>query len=161
MIKRKFRFNPIDFLILVVIAAAVVILVSVFDSNADPAADQTLKTANIEYVIEIKDVDDSIRRSLAAGQKVEDAVNRKDIGILKAFSETTTEAAGFDFENNREIYSDAEGRINLTLTVTAQAVETDSAFTVDGCEIRVGKQMSVILPEFQGYGYCISLNKLS
>ncbi len=162
MTKRKLRFNPVDALILAVIAAAVVLVVFLFGggSDAEAVAEAQNTTAAIEYVIEIKEVDSSIRRSLAAGQPVEDAVTRRQIGELKAFSETPMEMAGFHFADDEEIYSEMDGMINVLLTVKAQAEESDAAFTVDGYEIRVGKQISVILPEFQGYGYCVSLTKL-
>ncbi len=163
MTKRKLRFTFVDVLILALLAAAATLLFLVFGGKSEADSTELPKNtmAKIEYVIEIKEVDANILRALTPGQEVEDAVTRRKIGVLKAYSESPTEKPGFDFENNEEVYSEADGLINLTLTVTADAVESDAAFTVDNFEIRVGKQISVILPEFQGAGYCISLTKFS
>ena len=57
----------------------------------------------------------------------------------------------------REKVAGAADRITIRITVEAQAVETDRAFTVDGCEIRVGEQYSLMLPDFYAVGYCIEL----
>ncbi len=161
--KRKLRFTPVDLLILVVLAAAVALVAFLFggkdETDVVPVVQNT--PATIEYVIEIREVDANVHRAFAAGQVVEDAINRRSIGVLKAFYEAPTEKKGLDFESNEEVYTPVDGQVNLMLTVTAQAVESESAFTVDGYEIRVGKGISLILPEFQGYGYCISLTKLS
>ncbi len=52
-----------------------------------------------------------------------------------------------------------EDKITLKITIEAQAVDTERAFIVDGCEIRVGQRYSLILPEMYGVGYCVFLTE--
>ena len=91
------------------------------------------------------------------GQLVEDAVERKKIGTVSGIQAVPFEKITFDYVNGRETTSSVEGKVTLKITIEAQAVETDRAFTVDGCEIRVGQQYSLILPDLYGYGYCTEL----
>lgn len=161
MTKRKLRFNFVDILIILILAAAVALVAVVFIGGFGKESASETRPATIEYVVEIKNLDSSLQDTFAVGQTVEDAVERKIIGELKAVSKTETQQVNFNYTTGEEEYSVVEGRIDLTLTIRAQAEESDVSFTVDGYEVRVGKHISIILPGFQCNGYCIGLTKLS
>lgn len=158
MSKRKLRFNAIDALIILVIAAAVFILLYVFvfsGRGTQTAAEVT--TTTIRYVVELQNMDEHLQDAVKKGQLVEDAVERKKIGTVSGIQAVPFEKITFDYVNGRETTSSVEGKVTLKITIEAQAVETDRAFTVDGCEIRVGQPYSLILPDLYGYGYCTEL----
>ncbi|MBP3294508.1 MAG: DUF4330 domain-containing protein [Clostridia bacterium] len=158
MSKRKLRFNAIDALIILVIAAAVFVLLYVFvfsGRGTQTAAEVT--TTTIRYVVELQNMDEHLQDAGKKGQLVEDAVERKKIGTVSGIQAVPFEKITFDYVNGRETTSSVEGKVTLKITIEAQAVETDRAFTVDGCEIRVGQQYSLILPDLYGYGYCTEL----
>ncbi|MBE6710888.1 MAG: DUF4330 domain-containing protein [Clostridia bacterium] len=158
MSKRKLRFNAIDALIILVIAAAVFVLLYVFvfsGRGTQTAAEVT--TTTIRYVVELQNMDEHLQDAVKKGQLVEDAVERKKIGTVSGIQAVPFEKITFDYVNGRETTSSVEGKVTLKITIEAQAVETDRAFTVDGCEIRVGQQYSLILPDLYGYGYCTEL----
>jgi len=158
MSKRKLRFNAIDALIILVIAAAVFVLLYVFvfsGRGTQTAAEVT--TTTIHYVVELQNMDEHLQDAVKKGQLVEDAVERKKIGTVSGIQAVPFEKITFDYVNGRETTSSVEGKVTLKITIEAQAVETDRAFTVDGCEIRVGQQYSLILPDLYGYGYCTEL----
>ena len=161
MANRKIRFNFIDLLILAVIALAVLLLLYVFVWSGRGTQTTETQTATIEYVIEIQKIDETLKNAVEKNQPVEDAVERKNIGTVKSTDAKTTQEINFNYTTGKEEYSEVEGKINLYVTIAAEAVETESSFTVNGYEVCVGKLMSVILPDFQGYGYCIELTKLS
>lgn len=161
MTKRKIRFNFVDLLILLIFAAAAFLVASVFMGRDGSESVSETQPATIEYVVELKNLDSSLQDTIAVGQTVEDAIERKSIGELKAISRSDTQEIHFNYTTGEEEYSVVEGKVNLTLTIRAQAEESDVSFTVNGYEVRVGKQISIILPGFQGYGYCIGLTKLS
>ena len=46
----------------------------------------------------------------------------------------------------------------MKITIEAEAVDTETAYTVNGYQILVGKQFSLMLPEMYAVGYCIDLN---
>jgi len=158
MRKRKLRFNAIDALIILVIAAAVFVLLYVFvfsGRGTQTAAEVT--TTTIRYVVELQNMDEHLQDAVKKGQLVEDAVERKKIGTVSGIQAVPFEKITFDYVNGRETTSSVEGKVTLKITIEAEAVETDRAFTVDGCEIRVGQQYSLILPDLYGYGYCTEL----
>lgn len=161
MTSRKIRFNFIDLLILAVLVAAVLLLLYVFVWSGRGTTTSETQTATIEYVVEIQKIDESLKNIVEKGQSVEDAVERKQIGVVREVSDKPTQEINFNYMTGREEYSEVQDKINFYLTVSADAVETESGFFVNGYEICVGKLVSVILPEFQGYGYCIELTRLS
>ncbi|MBE6724112.1 MAG: DUF4330 domain-containing protein [Ruminococcaceae bacterium] len=157
MNKRKIRFNFIDLLILLVIAAVVFVLLYVFVlSDRTTAADDQAKT-KIQYVIEILNVDERFSETIRKGQRVEDAIRRKSVGTVIGVEPKPFQTVTFDYNNREEVLASPEGRITLYVTVDAEVDETDGAFTADGVEIRVGQQYSLIFPDFYGVGYCTSL----
>jgi len=66
---------------------------------------------------------------------------------------------GFNNDTLKEVYSLVDGRINLKITVEAEAEITPQKFSVDGCTIRVGNQYSIMLPDIYCVGYCIDINE--
>ena len=161
MNKRKIRFNFIDLLILLLIAAVVFVLLYVFvlSDRTKPADDQA--TATVQYVIEILNIDERFSEIIRKGQPVEDAIRRKSVGTVVGMEAKPFRKIAFDYNSGEEILSEAEGRMTLYVTIEAEVVETDSAFTADGVEIRVGQQYSLIFPDFYGVGYCTSLKTVS
>ena len=158
MSKRKLRFNAIDALIILVIAAAVFVLLYVFvfsGRGTQNAAEVNYTTIN--YVVEIQNLDEHLTEAVKKGQPVEDAVERKKIGTVSGVQPVKYEKITFDSQNGVETAAAVEGKITLKITIEAQAVESDRAFTVDGCEIRVGQQYSLILPDLYGFGYCTEI----
>jgi len=161
MTKRKIRFNFVDLLILLLFAAAAALVAFVFMGRDGSESVSETHPATIEYVVELKNLDSSLQDTLAVGQTVEDAIERKTIGELRAISKSDAQVIHFNYTTGEEEYSVVEGKINLTLTIRATAEESDVSFTVNDYEVRVGKLISIILPGFQGHGYCIGLRKLS
>lgn len=161
MTNRKIRFNFVDLLILAVIALAAVLLLYVFVwSGRTPETAQTQYT-DIEYVVEIQRIDEAFVSQVRVGQAAEDLVERKQIGTIRWVETTPAQDINFNFTTGQEEYSEVEGKVNLYLTISAQAIETESSYTVDSYEIRVGRLVSLLLPNFQCNGYCIELTKLS
>lgn len=158
MSKRKLRFNAIDALIILVIAAAVFVLLYVFVfSERGTQTSAEVNYTTIHYVVELTNIDEHLEDAVKKGQAVEDAVERKKIGTVSGVQAIPYEKVTFDYENGRETAAAVEGKITLKISIEAQAVESDRAFTVDGCEIRVGQQYSLILPDLYGYGYCTEI----
>lgn len=158
MTKRKLRFNIIDIIIILIIVAAAVVLVDVFvgsDGDITTEANYT----KIRYVIEVVDVEERFDGAINKGDAVQDAVERKNIGTVVGVQSVPYEKITFDYDSGVESVATVEGRVVLDITVEATAVDTDKAFTVDGCEIRVGQQYSIMLPNFYGVGYCISITE--
>ncbi len=164
MTNRKIKFNFVDFLIFLIIAAAAALVVFVFAGSFGKEGENKSsegQPATIEYVVEIKFLDNNLATDIAVGMEVENSVSRKSFGELMAISRTDTTQVGFDYTTGQESYSVVEGKSNLLLTIRAQAEETEDAFSVNDFEIRVGTQLGIHFPGFVCSGYCIGVTKLS
>ena len=158
MTKRRIRFNFIDLLLLLLAAAVVFVLLYVFvlSDRTAPQEGEKAKTP-IQYVVEIQNVDERFAESIKKGQPVQDAIKRKSVGTVDGAEAVPFEKIVFDYDNGEEVLAAAEGRITLVVTINVDADETDSAFSADGIEIRVGEQYSLMFPDLYGVGYCTAL----
>lgn len=158
MSKRKLRFNAVDAILLIVIAVVIlaVLYIFVFSGNDHQTTDVNYR--NIQYVVLVQNLDEHYDSIIKTGQPVTDGVEKKSIGTVTGIQSSPMLKTTFDYETGRETESEVENKIMMKITIEAQAVATDRAFTVDGCEIRVGEQYSLMLPNFYCTGYCIDIN---
>ena len=154
MKKKKLRFNLIDLIILFVIAAAVFLLLQVFVFSGNNNQADEVNYTNISYVFEIQKVDSRFEDLVEVGQPVQDAVERRSIGQVTGVQSVPYQELVFNAEEGIEAVADVENMITLKITVEATAIESDQAFTVDGCVIKVGQQYSLALPNMYCVGYC-------
>ncbi len=157
MNNKKIHFNLIDLLILLLVAAVAFVLLYVFVFSDRQNEGAQVKYTTIQYVIEVQNVEERFENAVSRGHIIQDAIQRKTIGTVVGVQASPFVKRTFDYENGKETVSTVSDRLSLKITVEAQAIETDRAFSVDGCEIRVGQQYSIMLPEFYGIGYCIEI----
>jgi len=159
MMKRKIRINLMDILILLVLAAAVIVLLYVFVWN-DSTDSVQVQNATITYVVEVVQVDERYSDLIENGQPVVDAVTRQPLGTINGTPESrATLIANFDSSTQKEVYTEMPGKVNLYITITAEANVTDRGYTVSGVPIRVGERLSLMLPNMQCTGFCIQLEE--
>lgn len=158
MNKRKLRFNAVDAILLVILAVVIfaVLYIFVFSESSNQTVQNNYKT--IRYTVYVQNLDERYEDMIKTGQKVTDGVEKKNIGTIIGVQSTPTVQTTFDYVNLRQVESTVEGKINVKVTIEAQAIETETAFIVDGLDIRVGQQYSIMLPDFYCVGYCIDLN---
>lgn len=158
MSNKKLRFNFIDALIL--LAVLLVMLVAwYFFVLRDTGSDVSEVSYNtIEYVIEVSNIESRFDGTVKRDQSVEDAIRRKKIGKVAGVQTVPYEKITFNKIDGVETVSEVEGKITMAITIQAEAIETDQSFLVDGCEIKVGLEYSLMLPEFYGTGYCVEIN---
>lgn len=161
MNKRKIRFNFVDVIIILIIVVAALILAKVFLGGNENNVSNDAVVSRIQYVIELQDVDERFDNLVTEGQPVQDAIQRKNIGYVVGVQAIPYEIITFDYVEGKEKVSVVDGRNTVYITIEADAVETDSAFTVDGCIIRVGQKYSIVTPNMYGNGFCIKLTKIS
>jgi len=157
MTGRKVRFNAIDAIILLILAAAAGVLLYIFVFSKDTAQTAEGSSRTIQYVVEVVNIDDHFADAAKIGQPVQDAVKRKHIGTVVGVQSYPFEKNTFSYDTGKTTVSAADGRITMKITIEATVTETDRAFSVDGCEIRVGEQYSLMLPGMYGVGFCTDI----
>lgn len=157
MTGRKVRFNAIDAIIILIFAAAIGLLLYIFVfSNDEPQTAEGVERT-IQYVVEIQNINDDFDSAAAIRQPVQDGVTRKNIGTVVGVLPIPFEKMTFNYEKEQLEVSTVEGKITLKVTIEAQVLETDRAYSVNGYEIRVGEQFSLMMPGFYGIGYCTDI----
>ena len=155
MYKRKIRFNGVDLFILLFIAAAIFLLLYVFVFDNDNPMTDGASEEEIEYVILVQNVDESLAYQVKIGQTLKESVKKQEIGEVIGVQSKPYVVSSFDYESGKEVSTTVEGKINLEITVKAKVNETDRAFTINGCEIRVGESYGIMFPNFFGTGRVI------
>ena len=158
MNNRKLRFNVIDVLIILIIAAVIYVLLNVFVFNDSQNDNTAVNYKTIQYVVEVNNIDKRFSEVVKAGQVVQDAIEKKVIGTVTGVQSIQYKKSTFDFEELKEVVSAVEDRITLKITIEAEVMDTERAYIINGCEIRVGQSYSLILPDLYAVGYCVDLN---
>ena len=159
MKERKIRFNFIDVLIILLVAAVAFALVYIFvlsDKKADVSADGA--SASVRYVIQATDVEDRFDNLVSVGDEVFDAVTRKSIGTVVGVQTTPTQKIAFNYDEEKEIVVEVPDRITYAITIETDADESDRGFSVNGIVLKVGHKYTISLPDFYCSGYCIQLS---
>lgn len=158
MNKRKLRFNAVDAILLLLIAVVIfaVLYIFVFSESSNQTTQNNYKT--IRYTVYVQNLDERFENMIKTGQQVTDGVEKKSIGTIVGVQSAPTVVTTFDYISEKQVEETLDGKINVKITIEAQALDTETAYTVDGCVIRVGEQYSIMLPDFYCSGYCIDLN---
>ena len=158
MKKRRIHINAMDFVILAVIAAAVILLLYVFVFSDESEVPQDTFT-EITYVVEVTGVEEQFENRIKDGQRVEDAVKRAYLGTVTGTPEVRdTLRAQFDNDSRTEVYSKIPGKCNLYITITAEAAVTNHGYLVGEQYIYVGELLSMVSPDMKCEGYCIRID---
>ncbi len=153
---KKHRFNAIDAAVIIVIAAIIGALIFLFSTGN---IGTTVKTTNIEYVIELRTVRNEFTDNFDVGQQVVDAVAKYHIGQLLSFGVSDAIYNGNDMQTGSLVSGVYPDHSNIKLTVGAEAVPgAYGRYVIDGgYDISVGSKIYVRLPDYTGVGYCIQL----
>ncbi|MCQ2456939.1 MAG: DUF4330 family protein [Clostridia bacterium] len=121
MTDRKFRFNVIDALIIIVLIVAIAILAYVFviSDDTEPITD----THTVEYVMIGTSLNDTFRDAIHEGDQVFSTKDRsKVLGVVCAEPEVSVNVKeAFDYNTGEEVYPEGEGLIDVIITFRAEA----------------------------------------
>ena len=160
MAEKKFRFNIVDVLILLILIAAAGVLAYVFilsDSDLE-----VKENHNIEYVVEVTSVNEIFRNTVNEGDRVTLASNRKkELGNVSAQPETVQALkTSFDETRGIEVYSPAEGLIDMTITFKGTAEKTEWGYSLDGTYINVNDTFDLIVGDTKLSVTCVRMTVL-
>lgn len=134
------RLNALDFLLIILIvgaiAAAIVIVVR-SNPNIISGGDK-----DIEYVIESGDLPSQLTGCIMVGDVIYDADSNQVIGTVVAVNETPHKLIGYTPVTGTPVYTEVEGRIDISITVKATVWADGSSYKIDNYRIAVGKDVS-------------------
>ena len=154
--RKGFTFNIID-VALVIIALICICATVFFFTNADITSSKSDKKVTIEYTIEFNPLREEFRNLLEIGDGVTANTTMKDVGEIINVVYSDHLYNGTNNENSQTVTSIYPGKINMTLTVRAEAVRTQSGYSVNGYELFIGDEITICTPVFTGTGRCTSI----
>jgi len=159
--KKAYKFNIIDFILIVIIIAAVSLLIYIMLGNNLLAGSENMK---IMYTIEIPLIHKDFLTSahlITKGTKIIDSVRGYDIGeiqevkITDAFSNTTNLETGVV---ERKQYPD---HYKVTIVVKADCKKDKAKYEVNGKTIMVGIRLDFRTPYLVSYGNCVDIKPIN
>ncbi len=159
----KLKLNLLDILIIgavvLVLALGVFILTGNSGSNTPSVVAPQNTTATLDF--QIKDADLSLGEKFQQGAEnnapVWVGIKERFEGKIVDVKVTPAEKPGDDIYGGNAVIAKSQVLYDITVTIEAPAVETESAITSSGTAIRVGEQTAVRGKGFAGFGYIIGL----
>lgn len=158
MDKPKFNFldGLIALLVVVVLVAGVYVLKGRDSGQAVPD-----KNAVAEIQIQLTEVDESIYKKFA---EVADKNESVWIGIKERFEGKVSmvecgpaKKMTKDLYSGKAVMAENPTQKDVTITVNADVVETDSAIVAGGTEIRVGEETAIRGKGVAGFGFVVGI----
>ena len=159
MRKRKMKFNIMDVLILLAVAAVAAVLVYVFVLSENTPVDSLggAPTTKITYVVELTGIDDALSDNISVGETLIDAAKKMNIGTIVAVETQPYVYLGKNLTDGTMELTTVDNKSTIYVTVEADATLTGISYSISGYDIYVGEKVYLSLPDFTGTGYCISL----
>ena len=155
--KKKYVFNFIDVLLIVVFLAGALSLVYFLRERRVVISDSD-GTEEIVYRLEISPMREEFRNLVSIGDTVTDAVSLLPIGEVTDVSYSACYYTGLDRTTGENVKSAYPGMITMTVTVKAQASPENGGYTVNGRELILDTGFAFRVPEFTGNGKCVSVS---
>ena len=157
MIKSKVKFNIIDFLILFLVIAIIGFGVFWLTPWSQGLKNKMNTTVSIQYSLEIQNVDRQFINQISEGNSVIDSISKNELGTVVAAEAHEHEILSAD-ENSQGIMVEYPNAYDLIITVSSNATyKSGTGYSINGCRIAIGEQMSLRFPGFVCEGYCIAL----
>ncbi len=157
----KAKFNLIDALI--VVAVVLIALVAVWflggksDTNTVSDTQNTTATFKIQLTKAEKSLYDKFLAGLENDESVWIGIKERFEGKLTGIELSPSSQVGTDLASGKAVLLEDPVLYDITLEVTADALETNSQISSSNTPIRVGEETAIRGKGFAGYGFVIGL----
>ncbi len=112
----------------------------------------------LTYTIQFSAVRAEYTGDIHAGDRVLDAVGKREIGEVVGFAISPAMTETYSRNENRLKMVEYPGRVDLLLTVRCTARQTADGYSIGGFSLAGGKKIPLRLPNFVGTGICTMLD---
>ena len=156
-VKKKRKFNIVDFLILFLVIALLGFAVFWATPWSNGLKNRMSTTVALQYSVEIQNVDQAFINQISEGNSVMDSVSKNEIGTVVAVEIHEHEGLSVD-ENGQGVMVEYPNHYDLIVTISSSATyKSGTGYAINGCRIAVGEQLALRFPNFLCEGYCIGL----
>ena len=155
MTAKKFRFNIIDAIILLVLIAAVAILAYIFVFSDDSEIEGEPHT--VEYTVIVQSVNGKFKDSIKEGDRVSLESNRKlNLGEVVSYEYGASVKTEFNKTTEKEFYPiTSEELIDMKITFRADTIKTEWGYCVDGeAYLPVNSSHEFVIGDFRCVAVC-------
>lgn len=156
MAKRKYRFNIVDAVIIVLVVGLVAAAVLMIVRRAQ-GPDSQVQSTKVQYVIQVCDLRDRYVTNVSEGDKLFVPGSGKSLGTVLSVYSSDAFYTGVRREDGAQVISDYDGKSNLFITLEADAVLSGGRYTVEGVDILVGETLSFICPKLSADASVVSV----
>ncbi len=161
-IKRKRKFNIVDLVLILAIAAIIVAVFFVVNKllGGNKPAESGADKIQVEFTVLFKEIPDSGTGNLAEGDVIRDANSKAPMGqIAEVFYEPYSELLLLNGEQGG-VMAEMEGYTNMLVTVRGEATKDERGYYFGGIKVLVGKPLDVWSPGYSGEGWCVSIREV-
>lgn len=151
---KKFKFNFVDFIIVVAVVLVAVLAFLIFGGNSSPTADK-----KFSYQILLREVPEEVVAAVQDGADIFDGVKIINIGKISKSAYKDSEKYEFNTLTGDYAYVKVPERYDLTIDVEASGKTDDLSYYVNEYEVFVGKSVDVKSIGFVGHGTIVSVSE--
>ena len=161
------KFNFIDFLVVLIILAAVAALIYLFSPWSKIEKLWNNDEVELTYFIEIKDVPPEYIDHIKSGDTVLDSVTKNSLGKISDVSYKASYVYEYTTDDNGKVIcsqvnspTQKDGNVPETIVIKITAAadhKKGTGYTVNGSRVAVGELFDLRLPTYTCSGYCIQM----
>ena len=164
--KAGWKPNFFDFLLIALVAAAVVGLVAFRmwrirprdDGSGEPA--QWPREAVVRYTVELNEMPLEAAQAIKPGDSIIERSVNKSVGTVESVEVRLSRTVVTDQNTGEQYYTEIPERYTAVIVLTADAKENESNFTTDGgLVVRVGIAVRMAGAGFSGSGYIVRVER--
>lgn len=156
----KPRFNSIDLIIILIIAAIIAVGVYMFMPRGGSSEDAASGDKNVKAVIEIEFMkkDEYLTDLPKVGDSVTIGVKEKMPAVVTKVEAKPAEEVAYDLNIGEASWQEIPNKYDIYVTMEADAVETKSQININGSPIRIGDNDAVRSKGWAGNGFVTKLD---
>lgn len=154
MKNRKFKFNYVDIIIILLVAAAFVVGYKFINKTFT----HTAETPDVSFTVEVKSVPEDYEEMFAEGDEVRDAVKGDVLGKITDISSKPATDVSPDSVSGQYRVSEYPDREDVYITIEGTPSSYGANIIIAQQEIKVGNMIYFKKPGAVGRGYIVAMD---
>ena len=157
--ERRFRFNILDVLILVLLAGTVFLAVYAYFPGLFSRTGKG-SPAEVEYSLRLSSVPPEYESALTVGGAVS-GEKGGDLGRVISVESLPAAVYALSEDGKSVVRTEDPNLADITVKIRVTALDDGTSLTADGTRLAVGAEYAFTLPGFSGRGICVSIDAAS
>lgn len=151
--EKKIKFTVIDFIIILVLLAAVVFGATKLLPSLGKSEKETT-----EFTVMVQKADNDFAEAINAGDNITISLTEKDGGVVKDVRSEPAMTMAYNSIDGTYAKQEIPGKRDVYITIEAQTDVSDLAIKTGGTAVKVGSEIPVRGKGYASMGYIIEIN---